>query len=121
MASESTRRDFLKISAVGLAASASTKQVSALPQNRTVNVWVTDDTTKCSPAKPIQWTNAAAGTSVLVTLKPDIRRQSILGFGGAFTDAACFMMNRLSTDARAKLLHEMFHPSQMALSVCRTC
>ena len=122
MASESTRRDFLKISAVGLAAaSANAKQVDSTPQSRTGNVWTTDDKTKCSPAKPIQWTHAAAGAAVIVALKPDVRRQSILGFGGAFTDAACFMMNRLSVDSRAKLLHEMFHPAQMGLSVCRTC
>ena len=44
-----------------------------------------------------------------------------MGFGGAFTDAACYTFNRLAPDAREQLFHEMFHPSEMGLSVCRIC
>ena len=50
-----------------------------------------------------------------------MKYQEILGFGGAFTDAACYTFNRLSPSAREKLFHEMFDPSQMALSVGRVC
>jgi glucosylceramidase len=45
----------------------------------------------------------------------------MLGFGAAFTDAACYTFNRLDVSVREQLFHEMFHPSEMGLSVCRTC
>ncbi len=45
----------------------------------------------------------------------------MLGFGAAFTDAACYTFNQLSPPARETLFHELFHPSEMGLNVCRTC
>ena len=39
----------------------------------------------------------------------------------AFTDAACFTFNRLTTSTRQQLFRELFHPSEMNLNVCRTC
>lgn len=45
----------------------------------------------------------------------------MLGFGAAFTDAACYTFNRLEPAAREGLFHELFHPSEMGLNVCRTC
>jgi len=45
--------------------------------------------------------------------------QTILGFGAAFTDAACYTLSRLSDDDRANLLHTMFGQDQHALSVGR--
>jgi len=44
-----------------------------------------------------------------------------LGFGGAFSDAACYTFNRLAPPAREQLFHELFHPSEMGLSVGRIC
>ena len=45
----------------------------------------------------------------------------MLGFGAAFTDAACYTFNRLEPAARESLFHELFHPSEMGLNLCRTC
>jgi glucosylceramidase len=45
----------------------------------------------------------------------------MLGFGAAFTDAACYMLNQLHSDERAALMHELFAPDEMAMNVCRTC
>jgi glucosylceramidase len=47
--------------------------------------------------------------------------QELLGFGGAFTDATCYTFNRLSPPEREKLFHELFHPSEMGLSIGRIC
>ena len=47
--------------------------------------------------------------------------QEILGFGGCFSDAACYVISKLKQPLREQLLHEMFHPSEMGLSVNRTC
>ena len=44
-----------------------------------------------------------------------------MGFGGAFSDAACYTFNRLAPPAREQLFHELFHPSEMGLSVGRIC
>jgi glucosylceramidase len=54
-------------------------------------------------------------------LNPAETRQEMLGFGAAFTDASCYMLNQLSPDKRAALMHELFAPDQIALNVCRTC
>ena len=47
----------------------------------------------------------------------------MLGFGGAFTDAACYTINLLPADKQTSLLKEMFGrgENQLDLNVCRTC
>jgi glucosylceramidase len=47
--------------------------------------------------------------------------QEILGFGGCFSDAACYVINQLHQPLREQLLHELFHPTELALNVNRTC
>ena len=46
--------------------------------------------------------------------------QDILGFGGCFSDAACFQISQLGQERREEFLHDLFHPSGMNLSVNRT-
>jgi glucosylceramidase len=57
----------------------------------------------------------------LIRLNPNTKFQQILGFGGAFTDASCYMFSQQAPAAREQLFHEMFHPSQMGLSIGRIC
>jgi glucosylceramidase len=126
-----TRRTFLELSAFGLAAAAVPNAiVSATGENppqtsktlSPISVWVTSDNERFASSPSIAWgpSSASAGAEQL-QLNPAMRHQEILGFGGAFTDAACYTFNRLSPSAREQLFHEMFHPSQMALSVGRVC
>jgi glucosylceramidase len=70
----------------------------------------------------LQWKSAAtiAGSDV-VEINPSKRLQPILGFGAAFTDAACYMFNQLSPSSRVQLFHEMFSSGEMNLSVGRIC
>jgi glucosylceramidase len=86
-------------------------------------IWTTDETHRLQPAPKVPWKSApsAANTLDTVILDPSNKFQEILGFGAAFTDAACYTFNRLDPAAREKLFHELFHPSEMGLSVCRTC
>lgn len=65
--------------------------------------------------------SAASAAATDVVLAPDRRKQEVLGFGAAFTDAACYTFNRLAPSARAALFHELYHPSEMALNVGRAC
>ena len=129
MPNDHTRRDFLKASgftAAGLAASATGKRFSAataMPSSSgELSLWITDEEHKLTKQPPLRWTSIsgeASANSVVVDLSK--KTQPILGFGAAFTDAACYTFNQLDAAAREKLFHELFHPSEMGLSVCRTC
>ena len=65
----------------------------------------------------------ATATPDAGTLRADDAQQfqEILGFGAAFTDASCYLLNKLPADRRASLLSEFFSPSGLRFSVCRTC
>ncbi len=124
MLKETTRREFLKSSALGVAATAA---AGALPlvaaegaENAEIKAWVTSEKSRFTSVAPMQWRPATVSAQAIV-LNPATKFQPILGFGAAFTDAACYMFNQLAPVAREELFHELFHPSQMRLNVCRTC
>jgi glucosylceramidase len=123
MLNESTRREFLKSSALGIAAVTVTGALSNAAgenANGEIKTWFTDDTRRFSPGETLRW-RTAASTRPAIELYPEKKHQPILGFGAAFTDASCYMFNQLPPAAREKLFHELFHPSEMRLNVCRTC
>src|SRR2546421_12445679 len=126
---ESTRRTFLTLSALGLANTATSKMVaglndetsSAMPAGN-IKSWVSAQELRCAQSQTISWQPASGKPSEpAIVLNPGKKFQAILGFGAAFTDAACYLFNQLAGPAREQLFHEMFHPSQMGLNVCRTC
>ena len=130
MSDGQTRRDFLKITAGSVAAAAASDVISgqlseAVAQQSprgAIRVFVTNRTQKYATATPLQWEAATgASTADTIVIDPSKQFQSILGFGAAFTDAACYTFNRLSPPDREELFHQLFHPSQMGLSVGRTC
>ena len=122
------RRDFLKAGSATLGVAAA---LHGLPE--------TVRAAEASPAGPIRvrqtagdkryaelpalaWSPAGrAVPSSDVRLDPAKRNQQILGFGGALTEGTTYMFQRLSPNDRTKLFHELFHPSEMNLSVGRTC
>lgn len=63
----------------------------------------------------------APSSGEVILLDPEKKFQEILGFGAAFTDASCYLFSQLSSDARDRLFHQLFHPTGLGLSVCRTC
>jgi glucosylceramidase len=123
--SEHTRRTFLKIAAVGVPAGLA-EFAGALPRKAVsapesaISVRVTGGDLRYSAAPSVQWRTGQAGENT-IRIEPEKKLQEMLGFGAAFTDAACYTFNRLSGAAREQLFHELFHPSQMRLNVCRTC
>ena len=124
-----TRREFLKLSAAGLAASTAAKALpvwgfpgSASPGAGEIAVRVTDEKRRFERVPGLAWRRGSGKPSAeIIALNPEKKFQKILGFGAAFTDASCYMFNQLSGDAREQLFHELFHPSEMGLNVCRTC
>jgi len=136
----SSRRSFLKISALSLGAAGAGSSLSSSANAALSNdagaasgldatrspselaVWHTSAKQRFAPGSPLSWQPVSKEPS------PDSLRlvltnkfQDILGFGGCFSDAACYVINQLKEPARDKLLHEMFHPSEMGLNVNRTC
>jgi glucosylceramidase len=135
MANPTSRRSFLGISALGMAAAvipdvsrpakASGPSVSSGSEpsnNSPISIWTTSDDGHYAAAPPVTWHPAleAPGTDH-IQLNSNLKFQEILGFGGAFTDATCYTFNRLTSAVRDQLFHELFHPSEMGLSVGRIC
>lgn len=94
----------------------------AADRSSDISVWTTDENQRCTRGASISWQPASGRSPAsTITLDPSKKFQPILGFGAAFTDAACYTLNRLDPAAREKLFHQLFSPSEMNLSVCRTC
>lgn len=134
MTQQTSRRDFLGLSALGLAAAVAPGDLlqpaaaagDLADQNSRIgseiSVWVTSGGQRFAVAPRATWGTAAPGpVADQLHLDPGTKFQEILRFGGAFTDAACFTFNRLAPAAREQLFHELFHPSEMGLSTGRIC
>lgn len=122
MAADGTRRDFLKLSALGLAATVAgaVPRLAAGEPSLTIKRWITHAKAQFAPAAALRWRRGIAGGDT-IRLDPARKYQEILGFGAAFTDAACYLFSQLTEPSRDKLFHELFHPSEMGLSVGRSC
>lgn len=125
MSSKRTRREFLKVSVGGVVAAKTAKLASALPASvlsppGDISIHVTSGALRYHAEPPVAWKTGKAGGNV-IELDPGKKFQEILGFGAAFTDAACYTFDRLEPSARETLFHELFHPAEMGINVCRTC
>ena len=127
MSIDQTRRSFLKMSAAGLTAAAAAPLASAIVNSEgaapsgDIEVRVTSGNLRYAPSEPLKWRAGGAVAENAIVLDPSKKFQEMLGFGAAFTDGACYTFSQLSSPAREQLFHELFHPSEMALNVCRTC
>jgi glucosylceramidase len=123
---EQSRRTFLKLSAMGVTATATADLASALtlaapsPQGE-IAVRTSSGKLRYAAGSPLMWRAGSANDEKAIVVDPGKKFQEILGFGAAFTDAACYTFNRLDPAAREELFHELFHPTEMGLNVCRTC
>jgi glucosylceramidase len=118
------RREFLKISAASAAVASVSNSLNGLSVDSPtgeVSVWTTSGTQRHAKQPSLSWTNATANERDTITVNPATEFQSVLGFGAAFTDAACFTLNRLDPSVRKQLFHTLFDPSQIGLSVSRIC
>jgi glucosylceramidase len=68
-----------------------------------------------------RWQRAEASASLDIRIDPASRRQTVLGFGAAFTAAACYLFNQLPAQGRQELIGEFFGLDGLRLSVARTC
>jgi glucosylceramidase len=86
-----------------------------------IGVRLTAGAKRYAEEQPLSWQPAGSPSLGAIVLDPADTYQEVLGFGAAFTDASCYMFNQLSAAPRERLFRELFHPSEMGLSVCRTC
>jgi glucosylceramidase len=123
---QTNRRDFLKLAAsVSAALAAGTpRPLYADSPNAPLSVraWRTDPRGKFLPVQsPPQWESGQEVSPLAVYLDPGTIYQEILGFGGAFTDASCYLLHQMTPDARHALLSDLYGPAGLRLSVGRTC
>lgn len=120
------RREFLKLAA---SAGASATVAGAVPLHADsqkapggVRAWSTTRYRKFQAIEsPPQWENWTAASPISIVLDPATRCQEVLGFGGAFTDASCYLFHRMEPDARHALLSDLYGPKGLGLSIGRTC
>ncbi len=121
----STRRSFLKAATATAAAVSVANKIPAWAQTvntqGSVQVWSTWRDGQHAVAQSLAWAPATKVYSNAISLDPTETRQEILGFGGALTDASCYMLSQLRDDERAALMRELFAEDDMALNVCRVC
>ena len=122
-----TRRDFLKSTGWAMAGGVLSQRAAGAtsrtaPAAGDITVRVTSGSQRYALAPALTWRAGVGGAEQhAISLDPDKKFQDVLGFGAAFTDAACFMFQQLPGAAREQLFHELFHPLEMGLNVCRTC
>lgn len=119
-----TRRDFLQVSAWAAAATLSGKSFlwsMPLEAERQVKGWITTGAQRFASFEAPQWRQATAGASADVRVDSATRKQSVLGFGGAFTDATCYILSQMPDEGRQALMEEFFGESGLRFTVGRTC
>ena len=123
-----SRRDFLALMFYGLGTALSPGLLlsgSVLAKDKVsdvVNVTVTGGAKRLAKESPLAWSGLSAVKDV-ITLDPAKSFQSILGFGGAFTDSSCYTFNKMEAGKRKTILEQMFGNADngLGLNVCRTC
>ena len=120
-----TRRDFLQFSAWAVAVAALSRNTQLWSQPveplRPVRGWITSGTQRFAAFEVPQWQEAASIASLDIRVNPASRKQSILGFGAAFTDSSCYVISQMPDQNRQALMKELFGSEGMRFSVCRTC
>jgi glucosylceramidase len=122
-----SRRAFLQNAASSFAAVVCAKGLPAQPASSagSPRAWLTAGSRRYEEISLSGWqaptgSPSSAGAST-IEVDPSRTFQSMLGFGGAFTDSSCFLFNQMRSDARHQLLQELFSTAGLNLSVARTC
>ena len=120
MSEQFNRREFAGLVTGGVTALAGAVPAWAQPAG-TISVEQSAGTKRFAEEPALKWSAAAGALSDAIVLDPSRTDREMLGFGGALTDAAAYMINQLVPNARAQFLRELYHPSELGLSVTRIC
>lgn len=112
-----TRREWAGWTAAGLS---SMTPAWAQPAG-TIAVRQTAGAKRYAEEPALQWRPAQGNAKDAIVLDPSRTFQEMLGFGGALTDAAAYMINQLDAATRERFLRELYDPSELGLEVTRVC
>lgn len=84
-----------------------------------VRAWVTSDTQRLEEIAVGPWSSGAGPVAGSIQVDATTRFQSVLGFGGAFTDASCWLFGRMAAEPRRRLLEDLFGADGLGLSLGR--
>jgi glucosylceramidase len=115
-----SRRDFLKLAAAASLGATHARLLSASPTPQ-LQAWATSKDRRLEEIKLPDWRPFPKGGKPGILIDATKRYQEILGFGGAFTDASCYLFSQLEAEKRQALLGELFGTNGLKLSVGRTC
>ena len=90
---------------------------------QSVRVFLTsrDTTDRLTEQAPLAMQSNPSGEGTTVTVSPAVQCQTIEGFGGAFTESAATVLNKMSPANRTQIIKDYFDPAQgIGYSVCRT-
>jgi glucosylceramidase len=117
----STRRRFLRITAAAGASVAFSKSlVWARPATR-AKAWTTSKEKRFAPLEISEGDLQSADLLKSIRVDSSSRKQKILGFGAALTDASCYVFYKMTAQKRQALLSELFSSDGLRLSVGRSC
>jgi glucosylceramidase len=121
--SHTTRRKFLQMSSYAAASLGSGARAwgDTKQGTRPTQAWVTADTRRFAKFDVPAWKAADEKTKPAVQIDPRTWYQEILGFGGAFTDASCYLFSQQNAADRAALLRDLYGPDGLRFSVGRIC
>lgn len=119
---QSSRRSFLRLFAAAAAALAAPRgSLWGSNSQNGARLWTTSKNQRFEAIDAPLWRSVSDASGTGIRIDPTQHRQEILGFGAAFTDASCYLFNRLSPHDRDALLGELFGPKGLRFSVGRTC
>ena len=119
-----TRRTFLRNTSISATLLASSGGISrwgmALPAAAKNRSWVTSGEMKFKEQAFPGW-QADSGGGAEIEINAAEKFQSMLGFGGAFTDASCYLLSQMEAGPRRSLLAELVGREGLGFSMARTC
>ena len=116
------RRDFLKDAAAASVFAILARHAGAQSTRpKGLSIFVTSDTKKHEQLPPVSWSSDQASSSIeTIQIESAQTYQPMLGFGCAYTDAACFLLSGMQASTRQSFLEDTFSPAKMNLNVGRT-
>ena len=98
-----------------IGATAQTGTVQQLKQ------WTTSRDRKLVETQTNEWSKTVKADPSEIKIDPAKTAQSVIGFGAAFTDAACYMIDQLDPAAKQKLIDELYSKQGLGLGIGRLC
>ncbi len=116
------RRDFIRDAAAASASVVLSRHAGGQnPPPGNLRVFVTSENRKHEELPAVAWsTQHSSFAADTLQIEASQQYQPMLGFGCAYTDAACFLLSGMQPSARQSFLEDTFSPGKMNLNVGRT-